>query len=286
METEEGGLRITHNAGFFSCCSIRLESIIRYYQEHHHRLPTSVDSSRQFEWYKPFSNMDGDVTFEYFRHYNETIHNNHNNNVSSMDFPTASFAHDHEDQFMDYRNVPYHHIRPFIETYFALAPGILELVSMIRTKYHLRPHEVCAVFYRGNDKAGETTLCSHDDMFAQVRPLVEAHPSCRILLQSDETEFLQQGIATFPNHAFFFRDEIRHIYRNRHATVDSLSRDMNVSFSKYFLAIVYIMAQCRWIVCTSGNCSLFTMYYRGHAQNVRQYLVDEWLGELDLVPSP
>ena len=44
-------LTITHNAGFFSCCTIRLIEIVNFFNNNKN-LPTIVDSSRQFDFYK------------------------------------------------------------------------------------------------------------------------------------------------------------------------------------------------------------------------------------------
>ena len=44
-------IRTVRNAGFFSCCSIRLNKIVDYINLNR-KLPTSVDSSQQFLWYK------------------------------------------------------------------------------------------------------------------------------------------------------------------------------------------------------------------------------------------
>ena len=57
----------THNdSGFFSCCSVKLFNIVNYINNNNN-IPTYVDSSQSFEWYKQ---PDGkDVTYEYFEHY-------------------------------------------------------------------------------------------------------------------------------------------------------------------------------------------------------------------------
>ena len=56
---------VTHNAGFFSCCSIRLHDIIMFFNTNK-RLPDIVDSSTQFIWYKRYPR---DITFDYFNNY-------------------------------------------------------------------------------------------------------------------------------------------------------------------------------------------------------------------------
>jgi len=55
-------LKINHNAGFFSCCTIRLLEIINYFNTNK-ELPLIVDSSVQFEVYK---NENIDITDKFF----------------------------------------------------------------------------------------------------------------------------------------------------------------------------------------------------------------------------
>ena len=44
-------IKITHNSGFFSCCSVKLTKIIEFINSNK-RLPDNVDSSEQFKLYK------------------------------------------------------------------------------------------------------------------------------------------------------------------------------------------------------------------------------------------
>ena len=265
---------VTHNAGFFSCCSIRLEDIVQYFNTHNCHLPQHVDSTAQFEWYKPTSS-DDDVTFQYFVHYDE-----HDNDDDTHAFPTHRVFHDHEDQFVNYQILSYADMTPFIRKYFTPSLPIYQLVESMELKYTVDYANTCVLFYRGNDKAKETMLCPYEDMFKEADAHVLRHPSSRLLIQSDETEFIHESLRRYPQHAFFFADEIRHMSRTRETSVDCTGRDCNAVYSKYYLAITVIMSRCRWILCTSGNCSIFMMYYREHAQDVRQYLNGEWFGHL------
>ena len=45
-------IKIGHNAGFFSCCSIILNDIIAYYN-YRKELPKNIDRTNTFAWYKP-----------------------------------------------------------------------------------------------------------------------------------------------------------------------------------------------------------------------------------------
>jgi hypothetical protein len=49
-------LTVTHNSGFFSCCCVRLESIVNFYNKNK-KLPDKVDSTQQFARYKTDKNI-------------------------------------------------------------------------------------------------------------------------------------------------------------------------------------------------------------------------------------
>ena len=59
-------IKIIHNAGFFSCCSVKLTKIVDFINSNK-RLPDNVDSSKLFRLYKNEKNKD--ITFDYFEHY-------------------------------------------------------------------------------------------------------------------------------------------------------------------------------------------------------------------------
>jgi hypothetical protein len=83
-------------------------------------------------------------------------------------------------------------------------------------------------------------------------------------------------ISKYPNNYFYFKDEIRHM-KKCNSTVDIIMRDKNFEFSKYYLAITIIMSKCKYIICGSGNCSLWIILYRGHAKNIFQNLNNIWI---------
>ena len=80
----------------------------------------------------------------------------------------------------------------------------------------------------------------------------------------------------YPNNSFYFKDEIRHI-KKCDDTVDIVMKEMNEEFSKKFLAITLIMSKCKYIVCGSGNCSQWIIFYRGNVVNVYQQLKNTWI---------
>ena len=139
-------------------------------------------------------------------------------------------------------------------------------------------NNTCALFYRGNDKIKETTLCPYEELTERARLLLEKNPSMKLLIQSDETEFIQHCLSTFPNNAFYMQHHMKHVPKNREIPPTYYFANYNelLLYNKYFLAILIIMSKCHTIICTSGNCSVWIMYYRGHAHNVCQNLNGQW----------
>ena len=96
---------------------------------------------------------------------------------------------------------------------------------------------------------------------------MKSNPNILFLIQSDETEFINFMSKQFKNNSFYFKDEIRHIQKCD-TNVDILMQYTNYEFSKYYLAITVLMSKCKYIICGSGNCSIWIMLYRGNNNNV------------------
>ena len=55
------------------------------------------------------------------------------------------------------------------------------------------------------------------------------------------------------------------------------SKEMNYEYAKKYLAVTIVMSKCKFVICTTGNCSIWITYFRGNANNVHQYLIDKWV---------
>ena len=258
-------LVITHNAGFFSCCSVKLDIIVDYINSHK-KFPNVVDSSKQFELYKIDKNVD--VTYDYFEN---------TNNLSDYEFNECSkIDYKHTHQFINYLNLDFTNICPIVKKYFSPSERINDIIKYMKQKYNLEYDNICVLFYRGNDKIKETKICDYHDYMEYANLIVNKNPNIKFLVQSDETEFIELMTKTYPNNSFYFKDEIRHINKCN-SSVDIVMRDKNDVFSKYYLAITIIMSKCEYIICGSGNCSIWIMLYRGNSKNVYQNLNKRWL---------
>lgn len=261
-------ITITHSSGFFSCCSIRLDAII-YFININKEFPLIVDSSKQFSWYKPL-NYDGDITYEYFEH-----SDNMGKNIVLNDSVNIDYFQNY--QFIDYSLLDFNQICPIVLKYFYPSNQIVDIIKRMEEKYNLDYDNICVLFYRGNDKNLETTICGYNDYIEYAQRMLQQKPNIRFLIQSDETEFIELMIHTFPHNSFFFKDEIRHMNKCDNSTVDVYYTHLNHNASKYYLGITIIMSKCEYIICGSGNCSIWIVLYRGNTKNVYQNLNNHWL---------
>jgi len=259
-------VKITHNAGFFSCCSVKLSNIVDFINIYK-KLPDRVDSSAQFSWYKKIPNKD--ITFDYFENYE---------NVPDVNMIYPIHYH-HTYQYVNYANLDYKCITPLIKKYFSPSVEINEIINNIETKYNLDYENICVLFYRGNDKNIETKTCSYDEYLNYINQLLEKNNKLVFLVQSDETEFIEFITNKFPNNSFYFKDEIRHM-KKCNDTVDKKMKSQNYEFSKKYLAITIIMSKCKYIICGSGNCDIWIMLYRGNNNNLIQNINGTWCNNI------
>jgi len=256
-----------HNAGFFSCCSVKLNEIVNYINWNQ-QIPNYVDSSNQFNFYKKDTH-DIDITYEYFEHYN---------NIQNDIYYPINY-HEHY-EVSNFSNLDYNHIIPLVKKYFSPSNLINSIINKIEKKYNLSYENICVLFYRGNDKITETKLSTYDDYVHFANSIMTHNPNIIFLIQSDETEFIDFFIQRYPN-SFYFKDEIRHMNKCND-TVDKVMKEKNYEFSKYYLAITIIMSKCKYIICGSGNCSIWIMFYRENNNNICQFLNGEWFNTLDI----
>ena len=260
-------LKIFHNAGFFSCCSVKLDEIINYFNINK-KLPEIVDSSEQYSWYKTHEYANKDITYEYFV--------NNTNNDDDIVY-TKKINYTQNDQFSSYATIDYDSITPFIKKYFTPSDDVANIINVMEDKYNITDYSnICVLFYRGNDKITETSLCSYEKIIEKANQIALENPSVIFLIQSDETEFINVMKGLFKN-SIHFKDETRDMNKCC-STVDIVFKESNFIYSKFYLAITVIMSKCKYIVCgSSGNCSIWITFYRGNANNVYQYLNNELL---------
>jgi len=243
-----------HEAGFFSCCSVRLHYLIEYFN-YFKKLPKVYNTTGFYTWYK--KNTTEDITFDYFKHY-DTININieYKDNIDFKEYY----------QYKDFNKIEIDKLKPFITKYYTPTEKIEGIVKDIEDKYKLDYNNICVLFYRGNDKATELNLPSFYEYIDNANIILKENPNIKFLIQSDETNFINEMKSNFPNHIIFY-DEIRHISKTN-TTVDKVFKDQNYEYSLKYLAITIIMSKCKYVICSAGNCGLWIFLFRQNTTNM------------------
>jgi hypothetical protein len=257
-------LSITHNAGFFSCCSVKICKIINYFTEHT-VLPSQIDGSRLFHMYKIDRNID--ITHDFFTDPNditEIIKYDKKISIDRFNF-----------QFENYKTVDYQSIIPFVKKYFTPSTQIVGIYRSLVTKYSINDNNCIGLYYRGTDKCSETKLDSFDSYYIKLLELVMENKNIQILIQTDTRQFIDY-IKTKPLRNVIIIDENSTSSSSKGIHKEKTPAENYVDIQTLF-ATFLLISKCKYIICSSGNCSIWMMYYRGHANNVYQSLNRSWL---------
>jgi len=245
---DNGTLIVAHDAGFFSCCSVRLGAVLDYLGTYG-RCPTRIDGRFLFDEYKVPYARDSDICGSFFA-----------DRAIEVPSDATSFAR-WPGGAVDCRDLDIDALEPFVERFFTPSLEVCNAIRELEDKYGLTDYgSLCAVYYRGTDKREETELPPFRDVLEKAGEIAQLHPGLRFLVQSDDAGFLS-AVDTFLPDAVTFTDE-------------NLSRGTAQGFQHalWLLSIVVVMSRCRYLVCTSSNVSIWMVLYRGHTSGVVQYL--------------
>jgi len=258
-------LIVDHNAGFFSCCSIRLSHIINFFNNNK-RLPNRVDSSNQFSFYKENSlDTSLDLSKKFFEQNHDFIFNFEKEIIYS-----------HNWQFEDFRSLDVVTIQPFIKKYFTPSKYICEISKNFEKENQIDFQKTIVVYYRGTDKVSETGIGTYEDFIKKSKKILNENPNHNFLLQTDEIEFLKMFYEIFPN--TFHNKKLPHGNKNHQVCVDRMLKGSDkFEFASNFFATILVMAKCKNIITYSGNASSWIHLYRGNSDNMYQFLNNKFL---------
>lgn len=247
--------------GFFAGCFHILKDITTFFNNNK-KLPTNVDTSQQFDTYKP-SHIKGDIMAHFFKKRDDI-------NIIHVD--NLKFSHNL--QFEKYNNIDYKELTPFIEKYFSPSQEILDIETKIINKYNININEYCSVYYRGTDKKEETILGSFDTYIDKMNELLIKEPTIKFIIQSDSKDFIDTVKSKFNNSISF--DEENMPSNTDKGIHNEHSPDENYIIIKNFIAIVNLISKSKYIICSSCSGSIWMMLFRGNGNNVKQFLNNEW----------
>jgi hypothetical protein len=251
--------KVYHSAGFFSCCSVKLNKIVDYFNDKK-ILPKEIQNNL-FNLYKPKGVTD--VTYHYFM-----------KPLDSVEIPyIKKIDYHHKYQYINYKNLNFQALNPFIAKYFSPSQEIVQILNTLVNKYSVNFSNCCAVYYRGTDKFIETNTGDFQTYITKMEELYTKDPSISFILQSDNQNFIEAVQMKFPNAIVF--DENKTSYKKRGIHFENTPED-NYTIQKYFLAICILISKCKYIIMSSGNCSIWMVFFRGNANNVIQFYSNKW----------
>ena len=251
----------THNAGFFSCCNIKLNNIVDYINSHS-KIPDNVDSSQQFKLYK--KTQSDDITYEYFEHYD---------NIKDITI-TYPISYNNGHQFIDYSKLDYNNVIPVVKKYFSPSKNIIHNIEKIKNKYNIDYHNTIAVYYRGTDKSIETQIASFDEFYTKIKEISELYVNKQIIIQTDTSQFVDYINNKILKNIIIIKENTTS-YSKRGIHNEKISEENYYDMINLFSTFL-ILSKCKYIICGSGNCSLWIMLYRSNNKNIHQFLNGKW----------
>ena len=199
-------LKVIHNAGFFSCCSVKILEIINFFKKYK-EIPLEVDSSLQFNLYKE---GDIDITYDFFEHYNNInitfdYYKDYNNDNIMMTY----------EHLTNYKDVAYKKITPFVHKYFTPSINIKNIYNDLLLKYNIDTNNCIGLYYRGTDKHQETIIDSFDSYYNKLNELISKDNTLQILIQSDSGQFLDYIKNKCLKKCYYYTRELILLYKCR-----------------------------------------------------------------------
>ena len=263
------------NHGFFSNCTVTLQSLIEL---HNKNLTLSkIDFSSAFCDYKtPEQNQRNiDLYPYYFK--TDLI-----KEITKKDKKILK-----QDHHGHYKHYDFYHLNPFIQRYFSLNQDILNIQNMLIEKYKIDLSKTIAVWYRGTDKYLEVQLAEPSLYLNLAEELLGLIPDVKILIQTDQKQVRDLFINHFKDRCFFFEempvtDSKMISYRD-----SKLFNPNRFEFGKLLLAVTHLFSKCQIIVNHTGNVASWICLFRGNADSVFQFnqqgklvVPDKWANRL------
>lgn len=268
-----------HNAGLFSCFTQGLQDIMKYYNFHGY-LPDEWDRNSQFMFYKshPVQSLIPEL-FEEEIEYNtlEYVKQGESLLYSKLE-PREYFMSNHpaEQQFSPYSQMRFEDLKPFREMYFTPSIKVIDRVNELWDK-NINPDECLGLFHRANDKHKETTIASDEEYIDKAKSIFKYNRHKKVFVLPDNTEFLEMCREEFGDNLIYLENPYLYPSNKEKCNFMQVPLEDRPKHAIDFFASVLLLSKCNSVILHSGNGSFWSMIYRGHKENVHQYLNGEWI---------
>mgnify|MGYP000524675041 CR=1 FL=1 len=102
----------------------------------------------------------------------------------------------------------------------------------------------------------------------KAKQIQHSNPNIKFLVQTDVTQFLNAFIKQFPDAIYF--SEMPTIHESDESVHKIISIDKRKDAAMTYLSAIINVSKCKYLITHTGNCSLFTVLFRGNKTNVYQ----------------
>lgn len=245
-----GDYYLTHNWGFFSCCSTLMFDMAKL-----HGKQNSISTKFSFRY-----SRDEELTCvlnEYFLPPDTKI-----KQIESEVVSETLYHHS------NYLSLPLDEFKPYLQKYFRVNEKVERWKDWFVKKYAIDFDKTIVLSYRGTDKYIELELQPVEKYLLHVRKLLQDNPGYRVWIQTDQQQVQDAVMSEFEPGRCFLLEELP-ATTGKHGVHEILETD-KVEFSRKMLAAVQLMAACKHLITHTGNVAFWTVLYRGNVNNVVQ----------------
>lgn len=253
-ERIDGTLRITHDAGFFSICSIALYEIAKASSE-----IRSIDASLTFRAYKesPTQNLWPDIF----------VAPGPVGQSQSLQISRSRVAHRLPHHSL-YRFIDFTATNALVRTFFAPSQRITARMERLTLTYSLDASKLIAVWCRRTDKATEVRQNTLTKYLKVTRKLARKYPTHQILLQTDDSHVQELFANEFGQRVTWFAELPTTASATvMHKLVAVAERE---DFAANLVAATILLSRAAHVVTYTGNVGYWIALYRGHTKGLIQ----------------
>jgi len=251
-DRERKQLKLLHDAGFFSNCTVTLQSLTVLH-------PT--DGHIEVIW----------PTQTTWRNLNGSRENLFNDYFRPKDRSQAQRMH-FVPRFNDhgfYADLHFKKLNAYVHNYFNPSSLVESRIQHFCEKYRICPDKTIGVCYRGTDKVFEVPTISPSRYLSEVRKLLTKYADLRVLVQTDQKQVRDYFLTEIGPAAFYIEEmPVTCSSSAMHITTEKTISNFELGIN--LLAAVKILAQCKYVISHTGNVSLWIFLYRGSARNCCQ----------------
>ena len=251
---------VKRHAGIFSLCSTSLEDLATTKNAIWH-----VSARRAFH---EFRTVPGRNSWSvYFQQPNGRA-------TQPEPDPYVERQHHHD----EYRALKFDSFEPFVRHYFSPSKAVRKRVRYFRDKYSLDGERLIAVNIRGTDKYTEVPPAPVEHYLELAVRAQSVNSSSRVLLVTDQTQFMEPFRAEFGNRLVVF-GELPTTTSNEsiHPALKVRERQR---FGLDFMAAIRIIASAKTVITHTGNGAFWTALFRGNTSGLVQLHGSNQFGEV------